>query len=639
MDDLGASDPGELGRYRARAVLGEGGMGRVLLATGPHGDLVAIKRVHEHLAGDQEFRKRFRREVAASRKVTSDHTAAVVGADPDADVPWLASRFVYGPSLREALAEVDSLPEESVLRLARGLAAALQDIHRVGLVHRDLSSSNVLLADDGPKVIDFGIVRAVEGGSTTRRHTMTTTLTTAGMVVGAPGFMSPEQAEGRELTSASDVFSLGTTLLLAFTGRNPFEGPGIPQTMYNVVHTTPDLGALPDRLRRVIETALRKAPGDRPTPAELLERVGPLPETALPWPAEVHRRTERQRAEVRRRVPESDAPTVTAPPTPPPTLRVPPSGPGPTGPPPPARSPRDVWRVLGPVLGVAAVLTVLILAGLLGDDGGGRGGTTAAESTASQDRTPDEDPAPAEDFPDTEDPTTDEPEPDPEPEPHPIRDAEEGDCFTNSGTMEDMDLEATTCGDSTFEAVEVLHDTTDSDDCGPSDWTVSYSRYDLVMCLDYQHSLGDAYHASEGDCVYGDSGADTDWTEEGCETGNFTVLERLKGTKDTSRCEGGYGTYSRYFTVERWPELNAVLCLRMNYPDDIGYAEQDTCMIKTGSPPDLDFEFADCDRSNVVVIGRTPTYDDPGFCGDDGWSTWRPRGYPGLAYTACFRGL
>lgn len=634
MEDLAASDRRGLGRYRARAVLGEGGMGRVLLATGPHGELVAVKRVHDHLAHDREFRKRFRREVAASRTVVSEHTAAVVDADPEAEVPWLASRFVHGPSLRDALGEVESLPEESVLRLARGLAAALVDIHQAGLVHRDLSPSNVLLADDGPKVIDFGIVRAVEGQSTTRRHTMTTTLTTAGMVVGAPGFMSPEQAEGKELTSASDVFSLGILLLLACTGSNPFEGPGIPQTMYNVVHSTPDLSALPDRLRRVVEPCLSKAPADRPTPAALLERIGPLPETSRPWPSLVHRLTERQRAEVRSRVPESEAPTVSAPATPAPTLRVPPTGPGPT------RTPRpsgEVWRVLGPVFAVATVLVLLILAGVLGDDGDAQGGSaSSSQSTESTATDTEEEPGPsAEDVPVIDDPATE--EPDPEPEPHPIRDAEEGDCFSNDGTMQDMELTATSCGDSTFEAVEVLHGTTDPDDCGPSDWTVRYPSYDLVMCLDYRHASGSAYHADEGDCVYGESGSGTHWSTQECETGNFTVLERLKGTKDTSRCEGGYGTYSRYFTVKRSPELNVVLCLRINYPDDIGYAERNHCMIKTGSPPDLDFTFSDCDRANVIATGRTSVYDNTAFCGDQGWSTWRSSEFPDLSYTACFR--
>ena len=676
MEDLGASDPRTLGRYRPCAVLGEGGMGRVLLATGPHGNLVAIKQVHEHLADDLEFRKRFRREVFASRKVVSARTAAVVDADPDARVPWLASEFVYGPPLRKALADLGPLPAESVLRLAAGLATALEDIHRAGLVHRDLSPSNVLLADHGPMVIDFGIVRAVEGHqATTRRHTVTMTVTSVGVVVGAPGFMSPEQAEGRELTAASDVFSLGTLLLVASTGSNPFEGPGIPQTLYNVVHATPDLGALPRRLRRVVKSCLAKDPRHRPGPAEIRRLVGPLPETDRPWPAPVHHLTERQRAEVRARVPRSEDTTATVPLASPDTLRIgagpPPSRrgrpPAPTPPPtpapppaprrpvsgagavpPPARPPSGRPRPAGPpsdrppsaapsrrprrprrrrVLGLLVAAVALALVGLASavhlTDGGGGVDTPAATPTV-----PDDAAAPSPRASAADGARSDA-----------VAGAVAGDCFANDGTMAAMDLRPTDCKGGAFQAVRVIHDSTDTDDCGSvtADWSVAYPGRRTVLCLNYLHPNGSAYHAATGDCVYGPRRDGSVWEKQDCRTGNFTVVARVQGRSTASDCDGEEWQHSRYFTVERWPELNVRLCLRMNYPDDVGRAEVDSCLLMTGTEPDLRFAAADCGRANVVVTGRTDRYHDRAFCGNHGWTTWRPSGFPELAYTVCFR--
>ncbi|MEJ8644574.1 serine/threonine-protein kinase [Streptomyces sp. MS1.HAVA.3] len=179
------------GPFRTVAVLGRGGMGRVVLGVGPDGRYVAVKQVHAELAEDEGFRARFRREVDASRRVAGGYTAAVIDADPDAEMPWLASQFVPGPSLSQAVDAAGPLPEEAVRRLAAGLAHALADVHRAGLIHRDLKPSNVLLAEDGVRVIDFGIVRAV--GDQTR-------ITHAGALIGSPAYMSPEQALGRELT-------------------------------------------------------------------------------------------------------------------------------------------------------------------------------------------------------------------------------------------------------------------------------------------------------------------------------------------------------------------------------------------------------------------------------------------------------
>ncbi|MEU9041650.1 MULTISPECIES: serine/threonine-protein kinase [unclassified Kitasatospora] len=273
------SDPAEVGPYRVLAELGRGGMGRVLLGAAPDGRLVAVKQVHDRFAADDGFRARFRREAGASRRVSGAYTAAVMDADVDAPTPWLASVFVVGPSLGAAVEAAGPLPADAVHRLAVGLATALAEIHRAALIHRDLTPENVLLADDGVRVIDFGIARAAEEDAE---------LTHTGGVIGSPAYMSPEQAEGRVLTPAADVFSLGAVLALALTGRSPFAGASTLQTLYNVVHTEPDLAAVPAATRPLLAACLAKDPAARPTPARLLELLGPVAPAARQWPPTVH---------------------------------------------------------------------------------------------------------------------------------------------------------------------------------------------------------------------------------------------------------------------------------------------------------------------------------------------------------------
>ncbi|WP_326591082.1 serine/threonine-protein kinase [Streptomyces sp. NBC_01294] len=318
MRPLKKSDPAAAGPYRLLAELGRGGMGRVLLGAARDGRLVAVKQVHARLADDDGFRVRFRREVAASRKVSGAFTAAVLDADADADSPWLASVFVTGPSLGAAVERAGALPEETVRRLAAGLAAALVEIHRAGLVHRDLKPDNVLLARDGVRVIDFGIARVARPGEVTE-------LTQAGTVIGSPAFMSPEQAEGGELTPASDVFSLGSVLVLAATGRSPFVAATVALTLYNVVHAEPDLLGLPQGLRALVTRCLAKDPAARPSPAEILGLTGAADGTL--WPPAVERMAAAQQEEIEAllrdpdgaaRAPggpdvDPDAPTATAP--------------------------------------------------------------------------------------------------------------------------------------------------------------------------------------------------------------------------------------------------------------------------------------------------------------------------------------
>ncbi|WP_433198828.1 serine/threonine-protein kinase [Nocardia sp. CA-107356] len=275
------------GRHRLIAVIGQGAMGRVLLGRSPDGRLVAVKMIHRHLAQNPEFRARFRLEVQASQRVTGAYTAAVMDADPDATEPWLASVFVPGPSLRAAVDQFGPMPLGGLRLLTAGLASALMEIHRAGMVHRDLKPGNVLLAEDGPRVIDFGIARALEGDIQ---------LTSTGSLIGSPAYMSPEQAEGHQLTTASDVFSVGAMLVLAATGDSLFLGASTPQTLYNVVHNRVDTNRVPAALRRLVDACLEKNPAYRPTPAQLLESVDAVTARSG-WPSRVRQEIVQGRAD------------------------------------------------------------------------------------------------------------------------------------------------------------------------------------------------------------------------------------------------------------------------------------------------------------------------------------------------------
>ena len=239
-------------------------MGRVFLAMSAGGRPVAVKMIRAELAADPDFRSRFSREVAAARRVNGLFTALVVDADVDAQIPWLATAYVAGPSLAETVKDHGPLSAKSVLALAAGLAEGLSAIHSAGVVHGDLKPSNVLLAEDGPRVIDFGISHAAE----------TAPLTHPGLVMGSPGFMSPEQAQGKKVGPLSDVFSLGTVLAFAASGRRPF-GMGSPvELLDRVVHGAPDLEGVPAEVRPLVERCMVKDPGQRPTAAVLLTEMG-----------------------------------------------------------------------------------------------------------------------------------------------------------------------------------------------------------------------------------------------------------------------------------------------------------------------------------------------------------------------------
>ncbi|MGV9453766.1 bifunctional serine/threonine-protein kinase/ABC transporter substrate-binding protein [Streptomyces sp. NPDC003635] len=267
MERLLPSDPSHLGGNRLLGRLGAGGMGVVYLARTPAGELAALKVIQPEYAEQPEFRARFAREVAAARGVQGPWVARVLAADPDAPAPWLASAFVPGPSLAEAVAICGALPPGAVRILGAVLARALHAVHGAGLVHRDVKPGNVLLALDGPRLIDFGIARSLGEP---------TALTATGLVVGSPGFLSPEQARGQLVTPASDVFSLGCVLAYAATGRPPFGVGDSGALLYRAVHDAPDLQGVTDgSLRAFLESCLAKDPGARPSAGEADTALAP----------------------------------------------------------------------------------------------------------------------------------------------------------------------------------------------------------------------------------------------------------------------------------------------------------------------------------------------------------------------------
>ncbi|WP_406069176.1 serine/threonine protein kinase [Streptomyces sp. NBC_01020] len=309
--ELKPSDPAHIGPYTVVARLGAGGMGRVYLGRSRGGRTVAVKVVRAELTEDPGFRLRFAREVDAARRVNGLFTAGVVAADPEGDPAWLATAYVPGVALSAAVAEHGPLPEGAVTALGAGLAEALEAIHAAGVVHRDLKPSNVLLAADGPRVIDFGISLAAEA----------TALTGTGMVVGTPGFMSPEQLTGAAIGPASDVFSLGAVLAFAAGGRGPFGTGAAHPLMFRIVHEAPDLSGVPPRLRDVVAECLAKEPAGRPSVPEVLERFAALNPARPPGPGRAFEadwmpgpvaRTVRDRAPGEPEVPDGTAPVGTA---------------------------------------------------------------------------------------------------------------------------------------------------------------------------------------------------------------------------------------------------------------------------------------------------------------------------------------
>ncbi|HET6360038.1 serine/threonine-protein kinase, partial [Streptomyces sp.] len=278
MEPLAPADPRHIGEYRLLARLGAGGMGQVYLARNDRGRTVAVKLVRHELAEQEEFRGRFRQEVRAALRVGGEWTAPVLDADTEAPVPWVATGYIAGPALHTVVSgDHGPLPERSVRILASGLAHALRNIHAAGLIHRDLKPSNILITIDGPRVIDFGIARALEtvtdGG-----------LTRTGALVGSPGFMAPEQVRGDRVTPACDIFCLGSVLAYAATGRMPFGSAdsGVHALMFRIAQEEPNLEDLPESLASLVRDCLHKDPAARPAIEEILE-LTTSDATAEPW--------------------------------------------------------------------------------------------------------------------------------------------------------------------------------------------------------------------------------------------------------------------------------------------------------------------------------------------------------------------
>ena len=266
-------DPERIGPYVIIGKLGAGAMGQVFLARSTAGRLVAVKTIKVELAEEAGFRARFAREVAAASRVSGVFTAAVIEANPDADLPWVATAYVPAPSLSTLVKQAGPLPVPAVRWLAAGCAEALQSIHGAGLLHRDVKPSNVLVAPDGPRVIDFGIARAAE------RVQLTATRGASG----TPAYMAPEQArDATQASPASDVFSLGATLVFAATGHAPYEGETVMDILVRLATEPPDLTGLPGELADLVAPCLERVPRDRPTDATILRRLGPFATRQVP---------------------------------------------------------------------------------------------------------------------------------------------------------------------------------------------------------------------------------------------------------------------------------------------------------------------------------------------------------------------
>lgn len=348
---LAADDPATIAGYRLAAKLGAGGMGKVYLSYTPGGRPVAIKVIRPEFGEDPEFRRRFAQEVQSAQRVQGLFTAPVIDADTNGAQPWLATAYVPGPSLADAVVAHGALPVEAVLLLIAGMAEALHVIHGAGIVHRDLKPSNVLLAADGPRVIDFGIAYAADA----------TSLTGSGVTIGTPSFMAPEQAAGRRVTPATDIFALGQVAAYAATGSPAFGEGTSHGVLYRIVHEEADLTGVPERLMELVSRCLAKEPEARPSVAEVIalcqtanaETVLRRPEDWLPKPvaADITVRAAAP-APVQTPPPPAAAPVVAASaahaPTTPAAPSTPPPGFGPPVTPPPGQAPYPVRQQTGP---------------------------------------------------------------------------------------------------------------------------------------------------------------------------------------------------------------------------------------------------------------------------------------------------
>lgn len=634
FEPLKEGDPRKIGPYVLRARIGEGGAGRVFLAFTPGGHAIAVKLLHADLARDRDFADRFAREVDIAQRVRDIHVAQLLHADPKASEPWLASTYVCGPSLLELVKEAGPLPSRDVMLIASGIARALDAIHTVGAIHRDLKPANIMLDETGPKVIDFGIAKSV----------MATRMTLTNMQLGTPAYRSPEQATGLKVSPKSDIFTLGSTIYYLATGKDAFAAEDPLGAIYLIAHHEPDLSVLDEEVRDLVRQCMAKDPGQRPTAAQVVEiceaAAGPVtPGSYLPVEkaaSGIHARNQ----SMRRLMQSVEVPQK--PPVPPP-YEPPTVGSGIT--PPPALPPKPVPRgALGALLAlVCAVLLIwLPIHFANGSSGDEDNGSSLPSSDSSSYTEPEPEPDTTTESETPDDPTTDPVDaPTPTPSPTPtslIETARIGDCLANDGTYDDPDLRSSGCKSGVFKVVQAFDDTSDGGECSgvtDSDYNVSNSYYNRVLCLSYQSSS--AYHARAGDCVLGPNSTAGNWYRRSCATGNFTVKARLTGTDDTTRCQSYANVEETIKTATQWSELSVVHCLSMNYPNAAGRAPVGSCLLRTESGQTVDFQAASCSVANVVVTGRVAAYHDTAYCGSHGWTTWRSGAFPGIAYTVCFR--
>ncbi|MEO3826281.1 serine/threonine-protein kinase [Actinomadura sp. B10D3] len=480
LKPLQAADPKKVGEYRLLARLGAGGMGRVYLGRSKGGRTVAVKVIHPHLAEDAEFRRRFEAEVAAVRRVGGIHTVQVVDADTEADPPWLVTEYIAGPSLHEAVTEHGAISTAAVAGLGAGLAEGLTAIHERGVVHRDLKPGNVLLAPDGPRIIDFGIARALDATSQTTRTS----------TIGTPGFMSPEQLRGREVGPAGDVFCLAAVLAFAATGRRPFGDGPIEALGYRVVNEEPDLTGVPEPLLPLIAAGLAKDPAERPGPGEFLDRCSALVQDALVQDEDPSL-PEPVTTMIATRVAETE-------------VLAPPPGAGP-------RIPRPLRPKPAPAAAAAAVAGVLLIA-LAGWALGNGGESPAARGAAATTAAPS--PTPSATL------TTSQPSETPSPsdgasaKPDPVRKAFEkisrGDCLDAyerpSGGWSRTKPRAVGCGrpDAYMKVFKVVRD---HGECSRGErgeldgelwWSHGEDDDEIALCVQRQFHTGECFLADKG---------------------------------------------------------------------------------------------------------------------------------------------
>lgn len=591
---LMADDPTTGGPYRLVARLGAGSTARMYLAFNPAGQPIAVTLMKPYSG--------FARDVEIAWPIRGSHVAGLLDAQPQAVQPWLASEYVCGPTLRELVAETGPLPTRDILLIVDGVARALVTIHESGAVHGHLDPASIRVDDAGPKVIDM-VTAAV---------------------------LASDQVNSRPVTPASDVFALGAVGCFLATGEHPFESEDQAAT-----REPPDLSVLDEPIRSLVRACVASDPAARPTAAQLVQAwsagagAGSRISSAT---SAIRARADALRAITPEPPRQPDPPHPEPPPFPPPWFQ----------PPQPPVRPDDAVRnkrkarglVVLAIVGVIIALASTVPGQPPGNDNAGSSGplvVTTDPDTFSEPPAPLYVPPPVPTYspiPTSSSPTQ-----------SAAQAAQIGDCFANDGSFEQPDLLPTTCQVHVFKVIQVVQGTTDTSECpvvANNDYDVPFPTDDLVLCLAYQPS-NTGYHALAKDCVFIPDQSFTSVTEQSCQTGNFTVLARLNGTTDPSGCQSYPKTDETPRFTTPWPQLDAVLCLAINYPNAAGIAQVGRCLYMTGSGSLANFVDATCNKANVVVNGRIGVYDDVAYCAGYGWTTWGSTDFPQFDYTVCFR--